>query len=30
MFNKPAEAGAEPLEHIQNFEGIKFSLAILL
>ena len=30
MFSKPAEAGAEPLEHIQNFEGIKFSLAILL
>ena len=30
MFGAPAEAGAEPLDNIRNFEGIKFSLAILL
>ena len=29
MFSKPAEAGAESLEKVKNFEGIKFSLAIL-
>lgn len=29
MFSKPAEAGAEPLGRVKNFEGIKFSLAIL-
>ena len=30
MFSKPAEAGTESLEKVKNFEGIKFSLAILL
>ena len=29
MFSKPAEAGTESLEKVKNFEGIKFSLAIL-
>ena len=29
MFSAPAEAGTEPLEKVKNFEGIKFSLAIL-
>lgn len=29
MFSKPAEAGAESLGKVKNFEGIKFSLAIL-
>ena len=29
MFSKPAEAGAEPLGRVKNFEGIKFSIAIL-
>ena len=29
MFSKPAESGAESLEKVKNFEGIKFSLAIL-
>ena len=29
MFSKPAESGTESLEKVKNFEGIKFSLAIL-
>jgi hypothetical protein len=29
MFSKPAESGAESLGKVKNFEGIKFSLAIL-
>ena len=29
MFSKPAESGSESLEKVKNFEGIKFSLAIL-
>jgi hypothetical protein len=29
MFSKPAEAGTESLGKVKNFEGIKFSLAIL-
>ena len=29
MFSKPAEAGTESLVKVKNFEGIKFSLAIL-
>ena len=29
MFSEPAEAGAESLGKVKNFEGIKFSLAIL-
>ena len=29
MFSKPAEAGTESLGRVKNFEGIKFSLAIL-
>ena len=29
MFSKPAEAGSESLGKVKNFEGIKFSLAIL-
>ena len=29
MFSAPAEAGTEPLGKVKNFEGIKFSLAIL-
>ena len=29
MFSKPAEAVTESLEKVKNFEGIKFSLAIL-
>ena len=29
MFREPAEAGAEPLQKVKNFEGIKFSLAVL-
>ena len=29
MFNASADAGAEPLENVRNFEGIKFTLAIL-
>ena len=29
MFSKPAESGTESLGKVKNFEGIKFSLAIL-
>ena len=29
MFSKPAESGSESLGKVKNFEGIKFSLAIL-
>ena len=29
MFSQPAETGTESLEKVKNFEGIKFSLAIL-
>ncbi len=29
MFSKPAESGGESLGKVKNFEGIKFSLAIL-
>ena len=29
MFSAPAESGTESLEGVRNFEGIKFSLAIL-
>ena len=29
MFSAPAEEGAEPLDNVKNFEGIKFSLAII-
>ena len=29
MFSKPEETGTESLEKVNNFEGIKFSLAIL-
>ena len=29
MFSAPAESGTESLDSVKNFEGIKFSLAIL-